>query len=152
MRRRGRRTGWRTWVLGAVGAAVAGAVLARRSETLAQLRARARARLLEPRRTRPPRPALALPAVTPGAQSAAPVAPRPPATLTLPAAAPVASAAAPPATPASATAWVASRLGSTYYRADCRAALRLAAANRLEFASEAEAQAAGYRRSTAAGC
>jgi hypothetical protein len=47
---------------------------------------------------------------------------------------------------------VGSRLGTTYYRADCRAATRLAAEHRVTFASEEEARAAGYQRSTAAGC
>ena len=45
MRRRTQRGGWRTWVLGAVGATVAGAVLARRSGSLKQLRERGAARL-----------------------------------------------------------------------------------------------------------
>ena len=36
--------------------------------------------------------------------------------------------------------------------ADCRAAARLAAEHRVTFASEEEARAAGYQRSSAAGC
>ena len=58
----------------------------------------------------------------------------------------------PPATPASSGPWVASRRGSTYYRSGCSGANGLAAQNRIYFQTEAEAQAAGYRRSSARGC
>lgn len=48
--------------------------------------------------------------------------------------------------------WVASRRGAVYYRAGCRGANSLAVQNRIYFQTEQEAQAAGYRRSTASGC
>lgn len=48
--------------------------------------------------------------------------------------------------------WIASSRGSTYYRAGCSGARRLAPANRIYFKTEEAAQAAGYRRSTQRGC
>lgn len=48
--------------------------------------------------------------------------------------------------------WVASRQGQVYYRAGCDAARRLVPANVITFATEAQAQQAGYRRSLARGC
>jgi hypothetical protein len=57
-------------------------------------------------------------------------------------------AVAPPATGG----FVASKIGQYYYRAGCNAARRLSPANLISFATEAEAQQAGYRRSTASGC
>lgn len=53
----------------------------------------------------------------------------------------------PPAGP-----FVASRAGRVYYRAECNAARRLAPENVISFSTEQEAQQAGYRRSTSAGC
>lgn len=56
-------------------------------------------------------------------------------------------------TAASATGpWVASRRGAVYYKTGCRGANNLVVQNRIYFQSEKEAQAAGYRRSTASGC
>lgn len=55
--------------------------------------------------------------------------------------------------PAVATgAFVASRVGQLYYRAGCNAAPRLSPANLITFATAAEAEQAGYRRSQASGC
>ena len=48
--------------------------------------------------------------------------------------------------------WVASSRGQTYYKRGCSGANKLAPANRIYFRSEADAQRAGYRRSTARGC
>ena len=48
--------------------------------------------------------------------------------------------------------WVASNRGKVYYRAGCRAASSLNSGNLVFFDSEEAAQAAGYRRSTSAGC
>lgn len=56
------------------------------------------------------------------------------------------------ATPATSGPWIASRRGSTYYRTGCAGGNGLAAQNRIYFKSEADAQAAGYRRSRQAGC
>jgi len=44
--------------------------------------------------------------------------------------------------------FVASKRGSKYYPADCPAAANLSSKNRIGFPSEAEAQAAGYSRTT----
>jgi hypothetical protein len=69
--------------------------------------------------------------------------------------APTLTTPAPPSSAPSATQggpWTASRRGSVYYRTGCRSANELAAQNRIFFQSEEEAQEAGYRRSTAAGC
>lgn len=51
-------------------------------------------------------------------------------------------------------AWIASRVGRTYYRNDpsCRAGQQLAGRNRIYFESERAAQAAGYSRSRSKGC
>jgi hypothetical protein len=69
------------------------------------------------------------------------------------AATPVGGASATAPEPSSATGlWVASRRGAVYYRAGCRGANALVVQNRIYFQSEQAAQAAGYRRSTAAGC
>jgi hypothetical protein len=48
--------------------------------------------------------------------------------------------------------WVASSRGSTYYRNACSGARRLSSANRIYFATEDQAQGAGYRRSRTDGC
>lgn len=48
--------------------------------------------------------------------------------------------------------WVASVRGDTYYRTGCSGGNQLAVGNRIYFQSEAEAQAAGYRRSRSSGC
>lgn len=48
--------------------------------------------------------------------------------------------------------WVGSNRGKVYYRNGCRAGSELSPANRIYFASEEAAQAAGYRRSTSSGC
>lgn len=48
--------------------------------------------------------------------------------------------------------FVASKVGQYYYRATCNAARRLAPANLISFATEAEAEQTGRRRSTASGC
>ncbi|MGH8542112.1 MAG: hypothetical protein ACREX3_00355 [Gammaproteobacteria bacterium] len=48
--------------------------------------------------------------------------------------------------------WVASSRGQVYYKRGCSSANRLAPQNRIYFRSEAEAQRAGYRRSTSRGC
>lgn len=48
--------------------------------------------------------------------------------------------------------WIASSRGSTYYRNGCTGARRLSPANRIFFATEEEAQRAGYRRSRTEGC
>lgn len=48
--------------------------------------------------------------------------------------------------------WVGSSRGSTYYRNGCSSGNALAAQNRIYFQSEQEAQAAGYRRSSARRC
>ena len=48
-------------------------------------------------------------------------------------------------------AFVASKLGHYYYRAQCNAARRLSPANLLSFATAAEAEQVGYRRSPARG-
>ncbi len=48
--------------------------------------------------------------------------------------------------------WVASSKGKTYYWSSCTAAQRLSPANRLYFASESAAEAAGYRLSATKAC
>ncbi len=48
--------------------------------------------------------------------------------------------------------WVASRRGTTYYKASCSGGRKLAAQNRIYFKSEAEAIQAGYHRSRQSGC
>jgi micrococcal nuclease len=48
--------------------------------------------------------------------------------------------------------YVASSQGQVYYRSGCAAAERLSEANRIHFATAEEAEAAGYRASTARGC
>lgn len=53
---------------------------------------------------------------------------------------------------AAAAPWVASSRGSVYYRNGCSGGNQLAVQNRIYFKTEEEAQAAGYRRSTARGC
>lgn len=63
---------------------------------------------------------------------------------------PVATAAA--AQAATRGPWVASSRGSVYYRTGCSGGNGLAAQNRIYFETETEAQAAGYRRSSARGC
>ena len=49
-------------------------------------------------------------------------------------------------------AWVASSRGSTYYRNGCSGGRRLSPENRIYFATEEQAQRAGYRRSRTDGC
>lgn len=49
-------------------------------------------------------------------------------------------------------AWVGSTIGHTYYRAGCSGARKLKPSNLRTFASEAEAQKAGYAHSGQRGC
>ena len=68
---------------------------------------------------------------------------------------PLTSTAAPDSQPDTANVsapWVASSRGSTYYRNGCSGGRRLSPANRIYFATEEEAQRAGYRRSRTDGC
>lgn len=76
-------------------------------------------------------------------------APSPPAT---PDARPAPSDSTPSGGPVTSGPWVASRRGTTYYKAGCSGARDLAPANRIYFRTEADAQANGYRRSRQAGC
>lgn len=55
-------------------------------------------------------------------------------------------------TASSSAAWVASSRGNTYYRNGCSGGNKLSPANRIYFASEEAAQAAGYSRSRQRGC
>lgn len=48
--------------------------------------------------------------------------------------------------------WVASTRGNTYYRAGCSGANKLSSANKVYFATEELARAAGYTRSRTKGC
>lgn len=48
--------------------------------------------------------------------------------------------------------WTGSTKGKTYYKTGCSGANRLAAGNRIYFASEDEAKKAGYSRSRSKGC
>lgn len=57
-----------------------------------------------------------------------------------------------PAAAAAKRSYVASVRGQVYYRSDCAAARRVPPDNRRYFASAKEAEATGYRASTAAGC
>lgn len=167
MRRRARGTGWRTWVLGAVGTAVAGMVLARRSEGLRELRSATLKRLRDTLADVASAASSALPAAgasAPG-DAAASVSPAPakrpaprralrPSPRSAPRRVkpPRGTAASEPATASAPESWVASRVGTVYYRGDCRAVTRIAEANRVVFATESEAEAAGFRRSSAPGC
>ena len=56
------------------------------------------------------------------------------------------------ASSATAGQWVASKIGRTYYKAGCSGANKLKAGNVVTFATEQEAQKAGYTRSRAKGC
>ena len=48
--------------------------------------------------------------------------------------------------------WVASKAGTTYYRAGCSGTVNLAVKNLIYFTTEAAAKKAGYTRSKADGC
>jgi hypothetical protein len=68
------------------------------------------------------------------------------------AAAPVTAPAAPKPAAEPSPEWVGSIADSVYFLASCAVAKDLARGNRRHFESEQEAQAAGFRRSSVAGC
>lgn len=91
---------------------------------------------------------LSTPAVAP-AESAASAAAAATAVAATAAAAPLAASALSSSEP---DLWVGSIADTVYFRASCSAARDLAVANKRDFTSEAEAQQAGFRRSSTPGC